>query len=145
MLSVIPFDYKNYAGKVKDNLKNDIVDVTFLEENLSVCVPHNSELAKYDTLTFSDINGYNCLLKDKIGFWTKLCFEKMPASKFLIQTNDFDFQELVKTSTLLCFVTNFATNSENIMSKRKIIPITDREANVTYHLISAKKMFLENI
>ena len=84
----------------------------------------------------------NCLLKDKIGFWTKMCFEKMPASRFLIQTNDFDFQELVKTSTLLCFVTNFATNSENIMLKRKIIPITDVEANVTYHLISAKQMLI---
>ena len=71
-----------------------------------------------------------------------MCFEKMPASRFLIQTNDFDFQELVKTSTLLCFVTNFATNSKNVMVKRKIIPITDVEANVTYHLISAKQMLI---
>ena len=35
----------------------------FLKENLFVCVPPDHELAKYEALTFADINGFNFLLR----------------------------------------------------------------------------------
>ena len=63
----------------------------------------------------------------------------MPASKFLVQTDDFEFDELVKSSTLPCFVTNLVNNMDDILKNRVIIPISDSEANVNYHLIYLQK------
>lgn len=63
----------------------------------------------------------------------------MPASRFLIQTDEFEFEELVRTSTLLCFSSSKATDSDQTLKGRKRIPLTDSEVNVTYHLISSTK------
>ena len=68
-----------------------------------------------------------------------MCREKMPASKFLVQTDDFEFNELVKSSTLPCFVTNLVSDMDDILKNRVIIPISDFEANVNYHLIYLQK------
>ena len=58
----------------------------------------------------------------------------MPASRFLIQTDEFEFEELVRTSTLLCFSSSKTPGSEQTLKGRKRIPLTDPEVNVTYHL-----------
>ena len=58
----------------------------------------------------------------------------MPASRFLVQTDASEFYELVKASTLLCFTTELANPAETLFD-RKLIPITDKEAHITYHLI----------
>lgn len=108
----------------------------FMQENLSVCIPKGHTLSIAKTLQLSDLNGFNCLLRGQIGFWTELCRQKMPASRFLVQTNDFELKELIKTSTLLCFVTDVVKPSPEIYHDRAIVPISDPEANVTYHIIS---------
>lgn len=43
--------------------------------------------------------------------------------------------ELIRTSTLFCFTTEFGNPSGVLFNNRAIISVTDREANVTYHLI----------
>lgn len=125
--------------KVYENAEKDLVDVSYLREKLNVCIPKDHELAEKEELTMAQINGFNCLLRDQIGFWTDLCHEKMPASKFLVQTDEFAFEELIRASTLFCFTTNFATDVNNLLEGRKIIPLTDPEADVTYHLICRKE------
>lgn len=109
--------------------------VPFLEEKLSVCVPYGHHLADRTSLTFQELNGFNCLLLSQIGFWDKLCRDKMPASRFLVQTDSFEFTELVRHSSLLCFTTDLAGDPQGLYLQRKIIPITDAEANVTYCLL----------
>lgn len=56
-------------------------------------------------------------------------------SKFLIQSDEFELEELIRISTLFCFITDLAKLNSEIYTNRKAIPITDKEANVTYHLI----------
>ena len=80
----------------------------FMKENLFICVPPDHELAKHKTVSFSDINGFNFLLRTELGFWDTLCREKMPASKFLIQPDVDVFEELVKASSLPCMESNSA-------------------------------------
>lgn len=111
---------------------------TFLTEHLSVCIPFGHSLCSYDKLTFHDLNGYNCLLRDQLGFWTDLCKRKIPASKFLIQTDESEFLELVKSSTLFCFSTNYASYPDEILNDRKRIPIVDDCANVEYWVVWKK-------
>lgn len=71
-----------------------------------------------------------------------MCRDKMLASKFLIQSDEFELEELIRTSTLFCFITNFTKLNSEIYTNRKAIAITDKEANLTYHLIyrSDKKL-----
>lgn len=117
----------------------DLICIPYIQEQLFVCIPEDHSLAQESELNTSQINGYNCLLRDQIGFWTELVKQKMPASRFLIQTDEFEFEELVRTSTLLCFSTNIAIPLNQFIKNRKVIPLTDPEANVTYHLISRKE------
>lgn len=110
------------------------VNIPFLNENLSVCVPASHTLSDRSSVTFSDLNGFNFLLGSEIGFWDEMCRVRMPASRFLVQTNQFEFEELVRESSLPCFTTNLAKNSQNLLADRVKIPVTDPEANVTYYL-----------
>lgn len=114
--------------------------VPFLREQLSVCVPKSHPLAQENTLTFSQINGFNCLVRDQLGFWSNLCHEKMPASKFLVQTDNFALEELIRSSTLLCFTTNLAGwEEQEVLRDRVIIPLVDDEATAAYQLICLPK------
>ncbi len=139
---------------IEDNLNKHLCDVAilpyslenetlvckkYLDEYLSICVPKDHALAKYTELTTDMINGYNCLLASDIGFWNSFCKRNLPASKFLVQTDEFAFAELIRESTLPCFTTNLVRNHDAIdIAKRITIPITDEEANVSYYLIYRK-------
>lgn len=109
--------------------------IPFMEEHLFVCVPPEHELARHKTLRFEDINGFNFLLRTELGFWDTMCREKMPASKFLVQTDVEAFNELVEASSLPCFVTDYIQHKESAYEGRIDIPLTDREANVTFYLL----------
>ena len=108
----------------------------FMQENLFVCVPKDHELATHKSLTFSDINGFNFLLRTELGFWDALCREKMPASKFLVQTDVSVFDELVRASSLPCFTTDYG-QLRGGYPERVNIPLQDAEAHITFYL--AKK------
>lgn len=112
--------------------------VPIVRENLFVCIPSGHELASREDLTLEDLNGFNCLLASEIGFWMDLCRQKMPASRFIIQTDSFAMRELTQKSSLPCFTTNLAGDRSDILRGRNIIPITNPEANVTYYFICKK-------
>ena len=105
-----------------------------LRENLFVCVPPEHELAKQKQLTFADINGFNFLLRSELGFWDALCREKMPSSKFLVQTDDAVFDELVKACSLPCFTTDYG-QLQGGYPDRVNIPLTDDAAHITFYLL----------
>ena len=116
-----------------------LTDRPYIREKLFACACEGSGLAGEDAVSFARINGFNCLLRDQIGFWTGLCRQKMPASRFLIQTDEFEFMELVRSSTLLCFATDIASTQNALPPGRVLLPVLDPEADVTYHLICQPK------
>ena len=105
----------------------------FMRENLFVCVPPDHALAKLPKLTFAAINGFNFLLRTELGFWDALCREKMPASKFLVQTDNAVFDELVNASSLPCFTTDY--NKLGSYPGRVNIPLADEAAHVTFYIL----------
>ena len=125
-LVVLPFAYEG----------NKVDCLPYLKESLDIVVPLDHALAKERKISFSAIDGYNFLLMNKIGFWNDLVQEKMPASKFLIQSSRFEFEELANTSTLPRFATNLSKDRETLQTERVIIPLSDPEAHVTYYLVS---------
>ena len=106
----------------------------FMKENLFVCVPPEHELARQKELAFEEINGFNFLLRTELGFWDTMCREKMPSSKFLVQTDTDAFNELVRASSLPCFITDYIQEKEMEDYGRIRIPITDPEAKVTFYV-----------
>lgn len=125
-LAVLPFAYEG-----------DSVDcLPYLKESLDIVVPLDHTLAKESTVSFTDIDGYNFLLMNQIGFWNDLVLEKMPASKFLVQSSRFEFDELANNSTLPRFATNLSKDREKLQGKRVLIPLSDPEALITYYLVS---------
>lgn len=118
----------------------DVPARPFLRERLFVCVPENHQLAQRDRLTFGDINGFNFLLRTQLGFWDTLCREKMPASKFLVQTEEAVFDELVRASSLPCFTTDYFLNRNAAYPGRVNIPLVDPEADVTFYVLCREKL-----
>lgn len=112
----------------------------YMKEKLFVCVPKNHELARYKELSFQIINGFNFLLRSELGFWDTICRKKMPASRFLVQTDEFTMNELIKSSSLPCFVTDAVMSQGAIDTEKRVaIPMTDSEVNVTFYLAVRKK------
>lgn len=111
----------------------------YMTEHLFVCVPAGHELTVHKELYFEDLNGFNFLLRSELGFWDTLCREKMPASKFLVQTEAAVFDELVKASSIPCFTTDYITHMESAYPDRVCIPIKDAAANVTFYLVTKNK------
>lgn len=62
-----------------------------------------------------------------------LCRSRMPASKFLIQSDTEVFDEIVKASTLPCFITDYIS-SDTYLGRVKV-PIEEAEADVTFYLL----------
>ena len=117
----------------------------YMDEKLSICLPKDHELVKTKkaAVTFEDLNGYNCLLRSQLGFWSELVYRKMPASKFLVQTDDFAMEELIRTTTLPFFVTDVSMlDRDDIADNRSILPIEDDEASVSYYLVSKNREYL---
>lgn len=112
----------------------ECLSIPFLKEHLSICVPASHDLARRSSVTFEELNGFNFLLRSEIGFWDEMCRVQMPSSRFLVQTDEFAFRELVRESSLPCFTTNLATDYQNLLADRIKIPITSPQANVTYFL-----------
>lgn len=109
----------------------------FMKENLFVCVPADHELAQHKSLTFEKINGFNFLLRTELGFWDTLCRTKMPASKFLVQLDVDAFNELVKSSSLPCFTTDYFLSQDGYPDRINI-PLTDEEAHTIFYIINRK-------
>ena len=81
------------------------------------------------------------LLRSHLGFWEQVTNEKMPDTRFLVQ-EDSVFNELVKASALPSFNSNLAVQREGMVPNRILIPITDKEANVTYYCCYLSKTTL---
>lgn len=106
----------------------------FMEEHLSICVRKDHELAGKSSVCMKVLNGYNFLLRSELGFWDKLCRQNMPASKFLVQNDEFEYNELVNNSSLPSFITDAAIGRYPIPKNRIAIPISDADANVSFYI-----------
>ena len=107
-------------------------------ERLSFALPKDHRYSGRESLSFAEMDGENMLLMNDIGFWNFVQTEKMPNSRFLIQSDRFSFDELVRNSSLPSFTTDLAKQYLGINDGRIEVPISDPEARVTYYLLCLK-------
>lgn len=126
-----------------ENLQDD--DLVIKEcghESLSVSVPPAHPLAAFDSISFADLEGVPMLQYSKVGFWYDLTLRKVPNPHLLLQENRETFTEIANASALPTFFSSwFDKFEQRNTSDRKIIPITDPEASITYYLACLKKEY----
>ncbi len=103
-------------------------------ETLMFSLPKKHKYARRKSLTFAEMKGENMLLMSDIGFWS-FVKTKMPNSRFLTQSDRFSFNELIQASSLPSFISNLSEKYRKLNSNRVNIPISDKEATVTYYLV----------
>lgn len=111
----------------------DIYCVKYGEEHLMFSLPPGHALSAAKALHFKDLDGETILLFSQIGVWHKIHKEKMPATHFLLQNEQFAFTELVKASALPSFTSDLALKKAGTPDNRVIVPIIDEEACMSYY------------
>lgn len=109
------------------------------EEHLYFSLPLSHPLVSKNRLYFKDLDGETMLLRSKLGYWHNIHYKTMPHTRFLVQDEQFAFDELVKFSELPSFSSDLAIKHVGNPHNRVIIPIADKEANVTYYCLYKKK------
>lgn len=105
-------------------------------EKLFVSVPPAHPLAAFDEIFFPDLEDVPMLQYTQVGFWYELVKEKITNPHLLLQENRATFTEIAQVSALPTFYSDYFSQNENGESpSRKIIPIHDVEASVTYYLV----------
>lgn len=138
-LIILPYKPQTSSLVSAEIISEEIISAEIGQENLMFFLPKNHRFAKRKSLTLGEMNGENMLILSKIGFWYDLVKEKMPDSRFLVQTERYSLDELIMNSVLPCFITNLSGGDKVVNEKRVCVPITDPEVNVTYYLVCKKE------
>lgn len=108
------------------------------KEQIFFCLHKSHRFAERKSIRTAEMNGENMLLFQDIGFWYDLTVQKMPDSRFLMQTERYNFTELAENSVLSFFATEAGEYARPHPDRVKI-PIEDPEFTVTYHLVCKKE------
>ena len=110
-----------------------------IDEQLFFSLPKFHPLAGSKALHMSDLDGEDILLFSGIGFWYQLHKEKMPHTRFLMQSERTAFQTIAKASTLPCFASDLSIGYDHDDTDRVIIPILDPESHAHFYCVCRKE------
>ena len=113
----------------------NLVSIPFMQENLRAALPVGHPLAERESIELSELDGETFLMYHGVGFWRELLDEHVPNAHYVLQDDYLVFSQLSQTSPLPGFVTD-ASETERLIGDRKIVPITDEDVSVTYHLVA---------
>ena len=102
-------------------------------EDLYAFLPKGHRLATRDTVSFADLDGESFLVLSEVGFWMDMLRRHMPNANIVEQADRSVFEQLVRTTELLSFVTN-VTQATRAGFERIAVPISDADAHATFFL-----------
>ena len=117
----------------------NITSKKLFTETLHVALNKNDPLTQYNSLTFDKLNGSNILVLSKTGYWSKICEKHLNRSLFLVQEDIEAYKALNKASTLPTFRTNITLHKFKNTEDKVYLPITDKEATLTFYIIYKKE------
>lgn len=123
-LIILPYkpDEKNYAVR------------EYGAEKLFFVLPKSHRFAKRKSISLHEMDGENMLLFSDIGFWHDLVSTHMPNSRFLVQTQRYDFNELTRSSILPYFATDITLRFSDVPDERVAVAIKDEAAAIKYYV-----------
>lgn len=137
--------------KLIEGLKNHLYDLVilhkiskdknifcqrYLDEQLYISISDKDPHSKKKSLTFEDLKGLRILISGSVGFWMKLCEEKLDKSDLLVQNSSDALDELVDASSLPVFNSDQMIRNGYEVPGRVSIPVCDKECSVTYYVAS---------
>lgn len=114
---------------------HDYLAKDYGNETLYLILPKNHRLATRKAVSLNEMDGENMLLFSDIGFWHDIVTRHMPHSRFLIQTQRYDFNELTRSSILPYFATDITLRFSDIPDDRVAVFIRDDDVNVKYYAV----------
>lgn len=116
----------------------NLISIKLFEETLHIAVRKDDPLSQLETITFKELDGTNILLLSKTGYWAEICQEKIPHSLMLVQEDVIAYKTLLNISPLATFRTNLTIPKFKNIEDRIYIPISDKEATLTFYAIYHK-------
>ena len=109
--------------------------VQIMVEDLYAFLPQKHRLASHETVSFADLDGESVLVLSEVGCWMGMLRRNMPHANIVEQADRSVFEQLVRTTDLISFVTNI-THATRSNLDRVAVPIADADAHATYYLSS---------
>lgn len=119
-----------------ESRKDHLLFKKFGTEQLYFVFPKDHPYARKKEISFQEMDGENMLLFSDIGFWHELVKRHMPSSRFLVQTKQYDFNELTRVSILPFFATDVTLRLSPLEKDRVAVRIADKDALITYYVHS---------
>ena len=104
-----------------------------MTEDLYAFLPAGHRLANAATVSFADLDGEGFLVLSEVGFWMDVLRRNMPHAHIVEQADRSVFEQLVRTTELISFVTNVTHESRGNLG-RVAVPIADADAHATFYL-----------
>ena len=120
-------DDERYAEKKLDVSK-------WGEEYLFAGLPKGHRLSSRETLKWSDINGESMVLFSETGIWGSVHRRAMPNSKVVVQSDRELLNEIIRTSSLISFMSNLSIKHFRIAENRVFIRIDEESAKIKYYI-----------
>lgn len=74
----------------------------------------------------------------EVGVWDAVVREKMPKSKFLLQSGTESLMEVAETSSLPTFSTDLTNRVLGMRGNRFSVPFSDKEAKMDFYCLCLK-------
>lgn len=103
------------------------------EERLCVALPPEHPLSGRSSICLAELGEESILSYKDFGVWQRLV-EKNPKLHYLVQSDRSTLAELVRASSIPCFVSNLTVFRFRDTVNRIRVPLSDEEAAVTFYL-----------
>ena len=104
-------------------------------EHLQLSVLPAHPAAVMDSISFADIDGGSFLVYSDLGIWESIVREHMPDARFLIQSGVDEYAEVVNSSSLPTFDSDWGVIIYGKRANRVSIPIRDKAAKMTFYAV----------
>lgn len=104
-------------------------------EHLQLSVLPAHPAAVMDSVSFADIDGGSFLVYSDLGIWESIVREHMPDARFLIQSGVDEYAEVVNSSSLPTFDSDWGVIIYGKRANRVSIPIRDDAAKMTFYAV----------
>lgn len=114
----------------------------YTTEQLYLSVTSFHPASTYSKISFAEMDGQNFIMYAHVGFWEKIVRDKMPHSRFFLQSDIDAVGELTRYSDLPSFVSDITMQTSGRPSPgRTAVPFSDPESLASYYLICLKKNY----
>ncbi|MBR0418956.1 MAG: LysR family transcriptional regulator [Erysipelotrichaceae bacterium] len=119
----------------------------YIDESLLFSLPKDHPFADRKELSFSDLKDLKILLYRGVGFWMKICENKLPKENLFIQDRMETLIELIEATAFASFSSDVILQTGTKDPDRVYIPLKDKESCVTYYLacLNSDKKKYDNI